>query len=241
MNQVMDESLEKTVLVMDDDEDVADSIKDAFKMFADGKNGFKNVPKHTPRYKVEIESAPTQRAINEHLKNYLKYDAFIIDKRFVDKDHSTNILAALRDLQVDAPRIVYTAHGDPLDLKRCMRLGAWDYVDKGQEADSTIRSVVEATVLGLHEQLKSMARHRLDVEAHRYVREHTPEIIGRYAGRFLALQQVLPEANKWECIADDDTLFGLYAELSANNVDRDTVHVTHIDETMEDENDSVVQ
>ena len=115
-----------------------------------------------------------------------------------------------------------------------MRLGAWDYIDKGEKAESTIRALVETTILGLYERLRAVRRRHMNIQAHEYIKKHTDEIIRNHAGKFLALQQVEPDENLWHCIAEDGTLFGLYTELSDKEIGRDEVHITHVDGTGED-------
>lgn len=237
MSKGINHNIEKTALVMDDDESIANAIQDAFKAFAEGHILSECVPKIAHRYKIDVECATNAKFISDRLRNFSKYDVFIIDKRFVDKDHTIEILSALQDLHVNSLRIVYTAYGNELDMKECMRLGAWDYIDKGQDSKATILDVVNSTILGLYEQSKSTSKRKLDIEAHKYIKEHAKEIVQQYRGEFLAFKQTKPETNTWQCIANNDSLFGLYTKLSSINVDRDLLHITHIDGIGEDEDD----
>jgi len=113
------------VLIIDDDENVQESLANIFK--------FKN-------YKVNIKGN-AQSAIEE-LKKY-SYDVVILDIRLPDRD-GLECLKEIKNIDEYVPVIILTAYGNIKQTVEAMKLGAFDYLTKPISNEELILSVERA-------------------------------------------------------------------------------------------------
>jgi len=175
------------------------------------------------------------KELDRYLRGTPDWDAFIIDKRFIDGDRepqhlAQKVLESLRDLGVAGLRIICTAYPEPEDAVQCMRLGAWDYIDKtNPRHGSAIIDVAVSLLEGLRSIEKAALRTQTDQKGRQFIAENFDRLSQKYKGQFVAVGKS-GGSEDWDVVAADESLFGVYVKLDKAGVDRQSAHFTLIRE-----------
>ena len=230
----MDETQKVSVLIIDDQ--IVDSLLDSFSRFNKGELRLPEGLPDSSTYVFERMGAAVSIAeAEEQLKE--KWDIYIVDRLFPnitngvkdrreEEDRSLFLLQSLKDLDVTGIRIVYTCHPDPENVIECMRLGAWDYIDKNDHHPvNSAKKVVISALKGLQAKEMLATRARLLAEGSGYVARNYQALEADHKGKFIALTRLGEE--KWQMIPGDEatTLFGLYEILGERRM---SVHIARI-------------
>jgi chemotaxis response regulator CheB len=221
------------VLVVDDDSTMVADLRDACNRFNGGK--LSSWPKGIPKPKdvrLELDVLTDAKKIADKLRGVPeKWDAFVIDDKFGAEHLATAILEPLNDLQVPGLRIVSTAYADEAGLDgaiRCMRLGAWDYLNKERARYSdAFTDVIVSLFQGRREAELQSQKAKIDQEGHDFVVEHYGDIYKKYKNNFVAFK---PGRKPWRIVAHHPSLYGVYRMLKKDHIDRNSVHITLIQE-----------
>jgi len=221
------------VLIVDDNELMGANLENAFSRFSE--------PEFPPPEGVAAEGMQfavqrchDEEAMSTALRGQPDWDVFVIDRMFNDTDLARSMLESLRDLQVKGIRIVWTAFPDGCpnhaNLIECMRLGAWDYIDKNaprRQGEDAMTSVVASAIRGVRERDAWVGKAEVDRAGHQYVVDHYGEIYDKHKGKFVAFEKEEGTLD-WRSVADDPSLVGLYLKLREAGTDRKSVHITLI-------------
>ena len=163
------------------------------------------------------ESCETVEEAERKLRGMVEqWDVFVIDRKFSGDIKDIHLLEALRDLGVQGIRIVWTAFAEEEAQKdrftpnivQCMRLGAWDYLNKkGARYGNTFTDVIVSALEGLADRLIATHRAEADVQPSRFVTEHFKEIYNEYKAQFVAFAR--DPAEGWKPLAAHPSLYGL--------------------------------
>lgn len=217
------------VLIIDDKRAAADSLVNAFEGFNQGTLKLPDaIPETLPCVFSETEVLSIAEA-KEVLDEC--YDVYVFDRLLPsgalldggDVDMSTGFLLPLLDLSAKGLRIVYTAYPDPQNLIQCMRLGAWDYIDKNDHHPvNSVKKVVISVLLGLQAKEMETVRANLNAEGGGYIARNYRNLQAKHKGKFIALTRRGEE--DWEMLPGDEatTLFGLYEILGERRM---SVHI----------------
>lgn len=234
--QVDNSEIKKRVLILDDIKNMTDGLQKTFRQYNTGELEFEIAPPEgsASRWFFETEVAATRDRVCQSLNGDGPYDAYVIDRRFSDEYLNLRILETLRDLQIAGIRIIWTAHkqiegeSEGTDMIRCMRLGAWDYLDKREyRLSNTYEDVVFSTVEGLLSVQSSIYKERLKQDGNEFVLQYYEDIYECHKGHFLAF---IRKDESWiiDPVAKQKTLLGLYLQLKDDNIDNAKVHITQI-------------
>jgi len=219
------------VLIVDDDELMGANLENAFSRFSE--------PESPPPEGVAAEGmqftvhrCQDAEAMSGALRGQPDWDIFVIDRMIKGIDILRSPLESLRDLQVKGVRIVWTAYPDHENLIQCMRLGAWDYIDKNaprRQGEDAMTSVVASAIRGVRERDAWVGKAEVDRAGHQYVVDHYGEIYDKHKGKFVAFEKEEGTLD-WRSVADDPSLVGLYLKLQEAGKDRRSLHITLIHE-----------
>ncbi|HPO12135.1 MAG TPA: hypothetical protein PLI09_01715 [Candidatus Hydrogenedentes bacterium] len=230
----MSETRSVKVLIVEDTPKMLANLSDAFERFNRKDIPLPDDVGDVSSYLFEIAKASSYEELNEMLKNR-DWNVYVIDRSFGGNDQKipenfieTALLLPLRDLQLSGLRIVWTAYPDGGNLIECMRLDAWDYLDKNKpQYVSTYIDVVVSALKGLQEKDALIRKGILDRDGHTFVIEHYGEIYAKHKGNFVAFER--GQDNKWklEAVAAAPNLFDLYQKLGTK---RPLCHITWVQE-----------
>lgn len=217
------------VLIIDDDKEMTANLCDAFERYSKGKIILPEEMRHGRQWEFLPECVFLPERMSEPLRARPTWDIIVIDKMFDGEPLSIEVLKSLRDLQVDAIRIVWTAYPEERDIIDSMRLGAWDYLDKkAPRHGDTFTDVIVSAIEGLQEKESQLRKAKIDREGHEFVVDHYGEIYPNHKGNFVAFGR--DEQGNWniEPLAKDPSLFGLYRKLG--DINHEEIHITLINE-----------
>jgi CheY-like chemotaxis protein len=217
---------------VDDEEPMARNLHDAFRRLGKGELILPDGVCTGHEIALEAEWCQYPSHVGDVLCGNPNWDVFIIDRMFggEKKDLVRTLLESLKDLQVKGVRIVWTAYPDQENLIQCMRLGAWDYIDKNMPPyGDAITGVIISAIQGLKQRDAWLEKAEIDDVGHQYVVENYSSIYAEYRGKFVAFEK-RPESADWLCAASDHSLVGLYIKLAEAGKNRSSVHITIIHE-----------
>ena len=224
------------ILILDDNRDYVSNLKDAFERC---NKGDLKLPRHHPlRFMFDTQEAGNANEITEAFKRIESWDAIIIDRKFeqeqaFDKEFNRPVLRALQDLRFRGVAVVLTGHPDEdnTDEILSMRLGAWDYLNKGRPryAPNSFVGVIVSILDGLEYKRSRGEKATRDHQAHEFIIEHYGEVYTKCKGHFAAFEQ---KDGQWqvEPVAQNASLFGLYVDLDGLKRDPDQLHLAWIQE-----------
>ena len=155
----------------------------------------------------------------------------VIDRHFFGTGSYKNIviLEPLRDLQVDAVRIVWTAYPEEKDIIASMGLDAWDYLNKKKPRyGNTCTDVIVSAIRGLKWKESELRRAEINRDGSEFVTKHYGEIHSKHKGNFIALEKAAGGDWRIEPVGTDPSLFGLYDKLGGRK--REDIYVVFIGE-----------
>ena len=230
------------VLILDDNaHGLASTLRDTFKKYNDGE--LYTLPPHVAsmsRVRFDVTLKENTEDFVTCLAGTPSWDAYVIDNRFGTVAKAISINRPLNDLQAPGLRIVWTGHPDPevtptmprppkhQHIVECMRLGAWDYIIKGEPRyGDTCIDVIVSILEGLAEREKNAIRAQVDREGHEFVVQHYGEIYREHRGHFVAFAR---EGGQWQIKqkAKSPSLYDLYQQIDPAM--RDQLHITFIAE-----------
>jgi ActR/RegA family two-component response regulator len=226
------------VLIIDDDRVMVAQISDAFKRFNENRLPIPGDTPRGPRLKFEVKACYAVEDLDQFLHGLPEYSVFVIDRSFItepgQKDYQNlHILRSLNDLHVAGLRIVWTAYPELDDAVQCMRLGAWDYLDKKSvrhEGGDTFTDVILSAVEGLRAQDLQMQRSRTNIEGQEFFVQHRADICAAYGGNYAAFGRDSNENWELEPLAFHRTLLGLYLALDKEGPkDLENVYITFVE------------
>lgn len=200
------------------------------------------------RYRIECEWCATVAEAELRYESFAgASDVFVIDRKFDAEQGKAKgddikdlcVLATLRDMGLLGIRIVWTAwprepssdHPEIPNIVQCMRLGAWDYLDKNSARHgNTYTDVIVSAIEGIEHQRKLQRRAETDRDGSRYVSAHFAGIQAKYKGNYVAFRRSPEKADEWVASDFNPSLWGLYRGLHAKAIERDQVYVTRIAE-----------
>jgi CheY-like chemotaxis protein len=214
----------KSVLIIDDDDDIQVVLKDQFY----DSNHQIDCP-----YSFQIDSAQTAYGGVEKLRAN-SYDVIIMDVRMPDKEQeqenkrsgldlalalaSPEIARSLGEVSgYQSPvRIIITVWEDFGQCVEAMRNGAWDYILKKDTHMPFSQAVVDSVITGLRH--LDQRREQEELIAHEWLPWHFVDLQHEYGGKLIAIWHK-PEI---EVIASGDDAFKLEGELKAWRVRQKT-------------------
>ena len=196
-----------TFLIVDDEKPMTEAMLRAVKAFNKGEL-LTNEEAKLRNVRFEPTVAKSHPEVSDNLKGKASvWDIMVIDRKFPEhEDFNCNILIPLRDLGVKALKIIWTGYPDPSNLINCMRLGAWDYIDKNQSRHGNpCKDVIISALEGLEArriEAKRAENVRLSSE---FIRDNEVEIYKQYRGKFVAFEK--DENGNWklEAVAQSDS------------------------------------
>lgn len=232
------------VLIIDDEPGMARNLMDAFRRF-DPKEIRSRFSEHKRQIAPGVERLLSQNCkflphciesverIGSGLLGLLhEWDVFVIDRNFGGNYRDLFMLESLRDLGTSAVRIVWTAFGDKPaahdavtpNIIQCMRLGAWDYIDKRESRfGNTMTDVVISAVEGLARREQEDRRALINVKASQCLAQDE-KLRQQYAGQFVAFIEETP--GSWRALVSSPSLYGLYGANEVRERDRSDLFIT---------------
>ena len=207
----------KSVVIIDDIKKMSDELKDEF------VNG--SLAK-TSGYEFSVDQIFSVAELKENTFGLRRWDIIIIDRNFNEGNAAPAfkekiILWAALALYVDAIKIIWTAWSNPENMKDCMRLGAWDYIEKTTASgNSTFGRVVQSAVNGIHHherQLKQEQTRRAAEELARTDRDMHKQC----AGKLVAIRDSL-------VLAKGSDMLSLLEDINNKGLDRETLTIVKI-------------
>lgn len=218
-----------SVLIVDDEEQLVKSLQDALRRLSEkGSALFEGLAK-PKSVAFETDWCAEPKDILKYCGGVPTWDFFVIDRMFGGEDCASDLLLSLGNLPVQGLRIVWTAYADPRNAVECMRLGAWDYIDKNKPVHGDpITDVIVSVLDSLKDREARLRRAEIEREGHQFVADHYEQIYDAHKESFVAIGK--DESGDWSPVADDPSLFGLYQRLKSAGYELDEVHITLIHE-----------
>ena len=227
---------------------MADNLVEAFRQFNKGTLPVPNGLCQIGCYYFEVEAVlikvdkakmDEQSLFDVSKRLRRPWDVYVIDRLFGHSQgdrqkgefKAVYFLESLRDLQVSGLRIVWTAFPDQTGFQNiidCMRLGAWDYIDKNNPRHGdTFTDVVVSAVEGLQQREAWARQATVDQDGHQFVVDNYSEIYPAHKGNYVAFEK--GAGGKWSIkpVAKAPSLFELYEILGEN---RGAFHITWVRE-----------
>lgn len=221
----------KRVLIIEDNEEMHRALRDAFDEFNENRL---RLPAGIVRPKsifFETHWCQHPDLISTYLKGTPIWDVFVIDRMFGQEKLAVHLLRSLKELQAPGLRIIWTAYAVVENLIDCMRLGAWDYLNKNDPRfGDTFMDVVVSAIEGIREMEMQLQKAEIDQNGNKFVVDNYHQIYGMHKGNFVAFAKDDQGNWKIEPVAKDPSLAGLYLKLEDAGKDHTKVHITLIHE-----------
>lgn len=165
------------ILVMDDEE--AEDIKESLEgfTFENPEAGIETTVGCKIETATQIDEA--ERKINELKDDKKFYDIIILDMEMESKSEQGLELAE-KILKLSSIKIVFTAHSSVENCIKCLKAGAFDYIDKLDVA--SYEKLKSAMKLGLDKRLKKPFDPFM-----RWLNKNLAEFTERYSGEHIAV------------------------------------------------------
>jgi FixJ family two-component response regulator len=121
----------RSVLVVDDDEDLLDSLREVLRPVG-------ILIEAVPRAQDALDRMATQR-----------YDAVLTDFKMAGMS-GIELLVAMKDRMIDSPVVMLTGCQDQGIILQALRLGAMDFIHKPTSAAEVVSVMRRAVELGVH-------------------------------------------------------------------------------------------